>query len=379
MKTRSLFLMLLAVAGIIFSCNDEDKFTPFLQADHLSGSFTVNEESRDTFIMISSNVAWTATTDASWITLNQKSGEAAENYKFKFHVDENSELTNRPGKIVITAKEFPATQLTIQITQEGIKIIPEIRITSPEDKIFNLEIPDESEQTFSITANVAWKVSSTASWITIVTTEGSGNGDIKFKADANTGEKRDGSITVSYARNEEVKDILTVNQARFVSPQETDSLAMLAILNNITFDSPYYGRNWKADKPIKEWNYVTVENGRVTAIDFMGQVTGSLTLPQEIGNLTELRKLNLSYFNASGELPGTLGNLKKLEILVLDNNNFTGEFPSTLAQLTALTEFTLTKNKITGCIPAALAKFESTINPQKGKTWRDEYNLEICK
>lgn len=379
MKTKQILFVLLVFTSFAISCNnDDEEFTPFLKAVDLNSNLVVSEQARDTFVTLSSNVAWTATAD-TWITLKKASGIAAENYKLEFSVTANPDLTNRSGKIEILAPEYPSTKLTIQVTQEGVKLIPSIVVSDPADKTLSLESPEAGEHKFSVTSNVAWNVSTETSWITLQTTSGTGDGEVTFNVTANTDPQSDntGSITISYTQDATVKDMLTVVQPKAVNYRERDSLAMLAILENITFNNPGYKNAWKADKPLDQWTFVTVENGRVTAIDFLGQVDGTLTLPAEIGNLTELKTLNLSYFGASGVFPD-ISKLTKLEVLQLDNNKFEGEFPAYLANF-PLTTFTLNKNKFTGCVPAALSAFIGDINPQQGATWRDQYNLEICQ
>lgn len=384
MKTKQFLLILLVFAGIAMACNDDDgdPITPYLNIEKLTSVITVNEQAKDTFLLLSSNVAWTAATADTWITLKSASGIAADNYKFEFGMLANPDQTARDGKIVLTAKEYPDKTITINIRQEGVKIIPVLVISEPAEKKLVLENAGAGEYSFSVTSNVAWKVSTTDSWITLITEEGTGDAVIKFEVIVNTDTEADkeGAITVSYANDASVRDVLTVVHPKAINYRKRDSMAMLAILKNITFDNPYYTKNWKADKPISEWNFVTVEKGRVTGIDFGEQVTGTLTLPEEIGDLTELKVLGLSYFGVTGTIPESMGRLTKLQTLKLDNNRLEGEFPAFFENLKALTTLTLSKSKLTGCVPASLAAFLGDINPQQGDGgWKDTYELTVCE
>ncbi len=77
---------------------------------------------------------------------------------------------------------------------------------------------------------------------------------------------------------------------------------------------------------------LTAEVGQCTKLHTL-RVNGSGTLPKELGNLTNLRRLWLSNgSNFSGELPAELGNCTKLEELDLYNNNFTGRIPDGILQ-----------------------------------------------
>ena len=68
------------------------------------------------------------------------------------------------------------------------------------------------------------------------------------------------------------------------------------------------------------------------------------TLPDTIGNLTNLTALDLDY-NQLTALPDTIGNLTNLTTLDLDYNYFT-EFPSQIGKLTNLVELNINNNDI---------------------------------
>lgn len=119
----------------------------------------------------------------------------------------------------------------------------------------------------------------------------------------------------------------------FAQTLETDRLALIAVYNAMG------GTGWHSERdepwPLPSqpgaspcgWYGVTCENGRVVALnlsgnDFSGQI------PPEIGNLTALRDLYLSWSEGlnprsplTGEIPAELANLVSLETLDLSNNN----------------------------------------------------------
>jgi Leucine-rich repeat (LRR) protein len=67
-------------------------------------------------------------------------------------------------------------------------------------------------------------------------------------------------------------------------------------------------------------------------------------LPESIGNLKSLQKLDLR-FNKLSKLPSSIKNLKNLKVLDLSNNNLT-EFPELIRALTSITELDLSGNRI---------------------------------
>ena len=83
-----------------------------------------------------------------------------------------------------------------------------------------------------------------------------------------------------------------------------------------------------------------------------GKFTGEI--PAELGNLTNLVELGLSDNQLTGEIPAELGNLTNLVRLTLHLNQLTGEIPAELGNLTNLTYFTFCPNRLTGAMPSQL-------------------------
>ena len=77
-------------------------------------------------------------------------------------------------------------------------------------------------------------------------------------------------------------------------------------------------------------------------------------LPAEIGQLTNLRWLDLGYNDLIGSIPPELGKLTRLRNLYLQHNDFTGEIPAQLGDLTNLQYLTLNNNRLAGTIPEEL-------------------------
>jgi Leucine-rich repeat (LRR) protein len=143
----------------------------------------------------------------------------------------------------------------------------------------------------------------------------------------------------------------------------------------ITFYNSTGGSNWKNtlanNKPwkindstsdVSTWFGIEVSNGHVTGLGYGFQIdilidnNLSGTIPPEIGNLTELRYIDLETNNLSGPIPAEIGNLRNLILLALDNNPLTGSIPKEIGNLTNLKELRLTYTQLTGSIPTEIGK-----------------------
>ena len=113
-------------------------------------------------------------------------------------------------------------------------------------------------------------------------------------------------------------------------------------------------RNWKTAAALDKWHGVTTDaDGRVQrlGLSFNGL---SGTIPEELGNLTNLQWLNLWNNDLSGTIPAELGNLTNLQSLNLLGNDLSGTIPAELGNLTNLQVLYLNQNRLSGTIPAEL-------------------------
>ncbi|XP_024531074.1 LRR receptor-like serine/threonine-protein kinase GSO2 [Selaginella moellendorffii] len=82
------------------------------------------------------------------------------------------------------------------------------------------------------------------------------------------------------------------------------------------------------------------------------------TIPEEIGIMTMVEKINLSGNNLSGGIPRGISKCVQLDTLDLSSNELSGLIPDELGQLSSLQGLDLSNNRLTGKIPVFLAKLQ---------------------
>jgi Leucine-rich repeat (LRR) protein len=104
--------------------------------------------------------------------------------------------------------------------------------------------------------------------------------------------------------------------------------------------------NISGEIPIEFWNMFRLERLALERQPISGQ------LPPQIGNLTNLQRLYLDGMQLSGDIPEELWGLSSLQRLYLDQNEFTGQIPAEIGNLTNLQRLYLNDNYFTGPFPA---------------------------
>ena len=201
----------------------------------------------------------------------------------------------------------------------------------------------------------------------------------------------------------EVTASLNVSVSDNDGTSASDKALLEALYDSTGGDSWTNSTNWKTDRPLKDWEGVTVNRGgrvvklklnnnklrgtvptdidkltELTELDLSGNAGltgriepefGNLTLldkldlsnggwnewlPVQLGNLAQLTQLDLSGNSFSGAIPTELGSLGRLDSLDLSSNRLTGSIPGELGSLGALTALDLSDNSLTGAIPSEL-------------------------
>ncbi|MCY3700110.1 MAG: M66 family metalloprotease [Gemmatimonadetes bacterium] len=119
-------------------------------------------------------------------------------------------------------------------------------------------------------------------------------------------------------------------------PAEVDRLTLEELFAKTGGASWTNRTGWSSDEPINSWHGVTATDGRVHELILPdNRLRGPLAL--EIGNLTELRVLNLADNHLTGDFPTVISSMTELDtIRVSGNRDMTGRLPFQLTELQGL-------------------------------------------
>ena len=122
------------------------------------------------------------------------------------------------------------------------------------------------------------------------------------------------------------------------------------------------GANWNSNfnwlvidqsTDVCDWYGIQCSSGAVIGIDLdRNNLAGSI--PEEIGNLSNLQFFSLVLNSLNGDIPEEIGTLADLQTLNLMANSLSGGIPIELKDLTNLTFLRLSNNQLTGTIPTQI-------------------------
>ena len=137
---------------------------------------------------------------------------------------------------------------------------------------------------------------------------------------------------------------------------------VLEVFYNSTGGDGWTNRtNWKTSAPLDEWFGVTVDaEGRVTELElYANELMGPI--PTTVGQLVNLRTLNLGLNGLTGPIPNAVADLTNLRSLNLSGNALTGSIPAAAANLTNLRSLNLGKNDLSGPAPSWLGNLDRLV------------------
>ena len=151
--------------------------TPTTQArTSAAGSFTTT---------LTSNVAWTVSSDAVWLTTTVSSGSNNATVTANYTANTGEART---GILTFTGGGVSRTVTVTQAPPPVLTVSPATQSVSPIAGNFAI----------TLTSNIAWTVSSNAAWLTATPTSGSNNGTVTANFTGNTGSAtRTGILTFS--------------------------------------------------------------------------------------------------------------------------------------------------------------------------------------
>ena len=212
MRKLLTFLKAVAIATLIAGCGgtgteNEPEITPEIKftEDIVTSGISVESAEQSITLSFSSNVAWSATVSANWLTISPSSGEAGKN-SVKVEVEENRTGQPRSATITISDKES-MQKVSVTVRQEALKASLTV---SPESLEFSA---NKGEEMLNVTSNTDWVITKDAEWITLDSDKGKGLATIAAGVTENTSlTSRTGTITLSTSDGS-VKKTVSVRQS----------------------------------------------------------------------------------------------------------------------------------------------------------------------
>ena len=228
---------------------------PALTVKPSSISFSSSAGS-NTFV-IESNISWTVRSDQTWCTVNTSSG--SNNATITVNVTENTSTSARNATITVSSDKVSSVQ--ISISQSG---------ANPTLQVNKSELPFNASggsDTFIVTSNTSWSITSNQTWCTINTSSGSNNATIIVKVSENTStQARSAIITVGYNNNSVT---ISVNQ-------EAAEASLILSTTSVSFPYSPSGKSVTI-KSNTSWKASSSENW-LTVSPSQGNGNGTLTL-----------------------------------------------------------------------------------------------------
>jgi hypothetical protein len=228
---------------------------------------------------ITSNVQWTATCPALWVTIPNPTGVNAG--ALVVNAEANMALAARSAIITITGGGITRT---VTLTQQGSA--PYLAIT-PEGTI---NVPRmDGNRNIAVESNAIWAAYANQPWITFTQNEGNGDGFVYFSFNANP--LNVARTAIIYVNTQNISKTLTVIQAAgdgaFVITPNTLQLSHLAGSQTVAVTS---STAWTADVPAG-WYSLAPTSG--------GSGTTNVTINYSANTTTENRSSEVTFSNGT--------------------------------------------------------------------------------
>ncbi len=192
-----------------------------------TSSMETSAEAGNKAITITSNISWTASCDADWVTLSHKKGGMGET-ALTVTVKANTTTSDRSATVKITNSEYNTTK-EIKVSQG--KFVPELKVDVTEISASAAG----ATKPVKVTSNIPWTASCDADWVTLSHKKG-GMGEtaltVTVKANATT---TDRSATVKITNSEyNITKEIKISQGKFVPELNVDVTKILTSTDGAT-------------------------------------------------------------------------------------------------------------------------------------------------
>lgn len=176
-------------------------------------------------VSLSSNVNWTITNTATWLSVSPLSGSNMASISLN---SLSANTSGAPRSTWIYATDGTLIDSVEIIQRDGS--VPNFNLTLSKS-IINLAPPSGSNDFFDVTSNVSWSFSGVPAWLTINPTTGSNNATISVVANSvnNTGSMRTATITASTTTPGVAPKDIVINQIDGSSPYLSASVDTIVL------------------------------------------------------------------------------------------------------------------------------------------------------
>ena len=257
-------------------------------------------------VTITSNVQWTVSASETWFSYSPKTGD--DNGTMKITVKENT--TTSPRSAQITIKYGSDSQSIISVNQEAG--LPTLTV-SPEQVNVNA---NGGNYELKIKSNTSWTVKSDAPYITLSTSQGSGDGTVKVTISANeTTSERTGKISISYGDNQKKTVAVKQNGATASLTVSPTSKTISATNNNFNIEvtATPSKLDWSVTKDVS-WLHFENSGSSQSKISKTGSQTVKIYADENSANG---RTATLKFNSEAGEKTATITQIAKNNPMVL--------------------------------------------------------------
>jgi len=390
---RIIFAACIVLAAAMAGCNKDKDPEISVSPDELDFTAAGGNKS----LTVAANAEWTLTghTGAAWLTVSSASGSG--NAGVDITAAANTATSGRSAELTFTVKG--AAPKTVTVTQAGAE--PQLSVSETSLSF----TAAGGEETFEITANVAWTITghTGVSWLTLTEASGSGNAAITVTADANatltlrnatltvTAQGLTKTVTVTQEGDGEAK-IGTTYYATFVEAWKT---ALAENGNTVTLL-----KNVSCNNNIDVYNKTVTLNLNGFTLDLVNTERGntgitvwtnsSLTLIETGGEFNAtgsgtgafVQKSSATVTNATGSAYGAAVEDGSLTVTGNLTTNGTGAYAYNGSEITINGEITgtFTRAYITvGTTDKTAAQYEATTTKAGYRTYTDGTNTVWVK